>query len=298
MDRFEVAKALREIGVLLEASGGNPFKARAYDRGARALEALNADLGTLVDEDRLTEIPGIGAALAAAIRELHHTGRSEQLERLRQKLPPGVLELRELPGLTVARMAALHQALGITGLAELKAAAEAGRVRGVKGFGPKTEEKLLLAIRQLETRGDEVLLHTATQEGERLLAHVCASPAVARADLAGPARRACETVDRLAVAIETTDPEAVIEHVVRYPPVVTAVAATLAGCAARIAAGLRIEAETAPADGYAALLHELTGSATHRARLAERAQALGLQLDRGGLRQAGDGHPRLPVESE
>jgi DNA polymerase (family X) len=298
MDRFEVAKALREIGVLLEASGGNPFKARAYDRGARALEALNADLGTLVDEDRLTEIPGIGAALAAAIRELHHTGRSEQLERLRQKLPPGVLELRELPGLTVARMAALHQALGITSLAELKSAAEAGRVRGVKGFGPKTEEKLLAAIRQLETRGDEVLLHTATREGERLLAHVRASPAVARADLAGPVLRGCETVDRLVVAVEAADPEAAIEHVLRYPPIITVVERTLTGCAARLAGGLRLEAETAPAEGYVALLHELTGSEGHRARLAERARGLGLRLDRSGLLPAGPGQPRLAVETE
>src|SRR5512145_1464023 len=101
MDRLAIARQLREIGLLLELQGGNPFKARAYERGSRALETLAADLGPLVDQDRLTEIPGIGRALAGTIRELHRTGRSERLERLRAALPPGVLELRQVPGLTV-----------------------------------------------------------------------------------------------------------------------------------------------------------------------------------------------------
>src|SRR5687768_4221410 len=133
MDRFAIAALLREIEALLELQGGNPFKARAYERGARALEAFNGDLAALVEERRLTTLSGVGAALAATIAEIHETGRSEQLDRLRRQLPPGVLELSQVPHLTIPRIRALHQALGVSNVTELKAAAEAGRVRGVKG---------------------------------------------------------------------------------------------------------------------------------------------------------------------
>jgi DNA polymerase (family X) len=297
MDRFEIAKALREIGLLIETQGGLPFRARAYARGARALESINADLGTLIDEGRLTEIPGIGPALASTISELHHTGRSEQLERLRRELPPGAHELAQVPGLTLPRIAALHQALGITSVADLKAALEAGRVREVKGFGPRLEEKLLAGIERMQTRGEEVLLHVALGEGERLLEHVRAAPGVTAADLAGPARRRCETVDRLVVTLATADPAGAIDHVLHYPPLITTVDRTLTGAAARLAGGLRVEAEAAPPRDYAALLHERTGSEAHRAHLARLAAEKGLALDRRGLTHLGTGR-RLPVKAE
>ncbi|HEX6740089.1 MAG TPA: PHP domain-containing protein, partial [Vicinamibacteria bacterium] len=194
-------------------------------------------------------------------------------------------------------MAALHQALGIGSLAELRAACEAGRVRGVKGFGPRTEEKLLEGLKQLETRGQEVLLHVALRAGEPLLAHVRAGAAITQAELAGPARRRCETVDRLVVAVGTADPAAALEHVLRYPPLITTLEHTLTDAAALMADGLRVEVAAAPADDYPALLHDLTGSAGHRARLAELAAARGLALDRRGLSEV-ETQRRLVVESE
>jgi DNA polymerase (family 10) len=297
MDRFAVARMLREIGLLLEVQGGNPFKARAYERGARALEALAGDLERLVAEDRLTEIPGIGDALAATIRELHRSGRSASLERLRGQLPPGVLELIQVPGLSVPRIAALHEALGIATVDDLRAACEAGRVRGVRGFGARTEGKILAGIRQLATRGEEVLLHRAMAEGERLLAYVRAAPGVAEADLAGALRRRTETVDRLVVTIGTSDPASALDHVARYPPASGARSRTPTGVSFRLADGLLVQAETAPPAGFPALLHDLTGSAAHRARLAERAGHLGLVLDRRGISR-GTGHRRLGVETE
>ncbi len=121
-DKLAIASALREMGQLLEVKGENPFKVRAYETGARALEGLSEDLGKLVAEERLTEIPGIGEALAKKIAELHRTGRLEALERLRAELPPGVLELLRVPDLGPRKIAALHAALGISTIAELEAA--------------------------------------------------------------------------------------------------------------------------------------------------------------------------------
>jgi DNA polymerase (family 10) len=283
MDRFAVAAVLREIGALLELQGGNPFKARAYERGARALEAFTGDIETLVSERRLTSLPGVGTALAGTIAEVQGTGRSEQLDRLRRQLPPGILELSQVPHLTLPRIRALHEALGVSTVAELKTAAEAGRVRGVKGFGPKTEEKVLAGIRAFETRGEAVLLHRADREGEALLSYARAIPGVQQADLAGAWRRRTEVVDRLVVTVATADPATAVERFARYPQAVAVIERDLTGGAARLADGLIAELQTSPPAAYAGLLHEMTGSEAHRARLARRARELGLELDRRGL---------------
>src|SRR5262249_40281877 len=152
----------------------NPYKVRAYERGARAVEALSEDLDGLVQDGRLTTVPGIGAALASTISELVRTGTSAQLERLRQRLPPGVIELGQV--LSLSKIGALHRALGIATLADLEAAARAGRIRDVKGFGPRTEQKILADLERLHQRGEETLLHEATREGDALLTHLRASP--------------------------------------------------------------------------------------------------------------------------
>jgi DNA polymerase (family X) len=297
MDRLTIARALREIGLLLELQGGNPFKARAYERGARALEALGADLEPLVAQGRLTELPGVGSALAATIRELHLTGKSEQLDKLRDALPPGVLELSQVPGLSVPRIAALHQALGIASVEELRSALEAGRVQSVPGFGAKTEAKYLAALKQRETHAEQMLLHRATLEGHALLAHVQSGAGVMHAALAGALRRRAETVDRLVVAVSSDDPARALTHTAAYPPALQPVARTDERVTFRIARGLLVEAEAVAPSAFPALLHALTGAEGHRARLAARAREFGFTLDRAGLARAKGGR-WLPIKSE
>jgi DNA polymerase (family 10) len=297
MERLAIARLLREIGLLLELQGENPFKARAYERGARALEALVGDLALLVAQNRLTDIPGIGRALAGTITELHRTGRSEQLERLRAALPPGVLELSQVPGLSVPRIAALHQALGIASLEDLRAALTSGRVRAVRGFGEKTETKLLAGLRQLEERGEQTLLHRALAEGDELLTHVRSDAGVAEAELAGALRRREETVDRLVVVVSADEPARAVDHAARYPPALGPLTRTESAAAFRTASGLRVEVEAAEPAAFPALLHALTGSDAHRVRLAERALGMGLALDRRGFTGTRDGR-RRPVGTE
>jgi DNA polymerase (family 10) len=295
MDRFAVASALREMGRLLEARGESAFRVRAYERGARAVEGV-ADLGRLVDEDRLREVPGIGPVLASAIAELHRTGRSERLERLRAQLPPGVLELSLVPGMTRRRIAALHQALGVRGLEDLKAACEAGRVRTVKGFGPRTEEKILEGIRGLATREERVLLHQAQREAEGLLRHLGSGPAVSRADAAGALRRCEETVTEIPLVAASRDPARTIEHFLTYPLLATVLERGLDHCAARLPDGLRVELTVTPRAAYATALHRLTGSRAHLERLDALARTAGLALSDAGLRR--NGRRPAPITEE
>ena len=131
LDKFAIAAALKEISSLLELKGGvNRFKARAYQTGARAVVAIAGDIGRALSEGRITSVPGIGNALASQIRQLHLTGTSSVLDKLKQEFPPGIIELSRLPGLNTKKIATLHETLGITSIAELQAAAAAGRCPG------------------------------------------------------------------------------------------------------------------------------------------------------------------------
>src|SRR5688500_4320468 len=148
LDKYAISAALQEIAALLELKGGKDrFKARAYQTGARVVAGMSEDIGEVILANRLTSMRGIGDALASQIEQLYLTAESSVLRGLKKDFPPGIIELSSVPGLSISKVQTLHEELGITSVAELKAAAEAGKIRGIKGFGKKTEEKLLEAIR-------------------------------------------------------------------------------------------------------------------------------------------------------
>ncbi|HEY1371801.1 MAG TPA: PHP domain-containing protein [Candidatus Binatia bacterium] len=274
-DRFFIAGQLREIGRFLDVKGENRFKARAYERAARALETLDADLDLLVLNRRLTEIPGIGSALAAVIDELYRTGKSSLLEELREQLPPGAVEMNLVPGLSLKKIAALHAALGVASVADLKAAGEKGLIRNVKGFGPKGEAKILAAIDKLESGGGRLLLDHATDEAERLLRHVRAT---AKADVAGALRRRKESVARIQIVAAGAKPDKLIDDFLRYPAIVHSERID-DSCRARLAGGGMVELHAVQEADYAVSLLRHTGSKRHYTRLEEIARAKKVDLN-------------------
>src|SRR5687768_6197994 len=292
-DKFEVARALREIALLLEVDGANPFKIRAYERGARAVEVLREDVTVLARDGRLKEVPGIGAALASTITEIATTGRSEQLEEMKARLPSGVLALS--PVLSLPRIKAVHEALGVTTLEELKAAAEEGRLRTVPGFGEKTEAKVLEAIKGLSERAPETLLYEATREADSVLEHLRASPLVEQAEVGGDLRRRRETVTRIEMVVASKKPAAALEHAVGFGLVTNVLEKSAAAATIHIAAGITMGIEVVAPARFAAAWHRSTGSPGHRAKLAVVAEARGLKLDDDGLVKNGR---RVPLASE
>jgi DNA polymerase (family X) len=297
LDKPAVARALREMGLLLELKGENPFKVRAYETGARALEESAEDLGRLVAEKRLREIRGIGEALAQKIADLHLTGTTALLDKLHAELPSGILELARIPDLGPKKIAALHASLGVSSVAELKAACAAGRVRELKGFGERTEQKILEGIRRLESREKRALLSDALEAGEALLAHVRASPAAARADLAGSLRRWKETVGDVDVVAASDRPEELSAHVRAYPRVEEVLASGDTKTTVRLAGGLQADFRVVPPGDYATLLHHLSGSKAHHVRLRGLARDRGLTLSEWGLARVDDGS-KLAVAEE
>lgn len=137
-----VARALREVAFFLQLKGENPFKIRAYETAAARFEELPQDaLDRLLAEGRLTNLPGVGEAIATKVAALAQTGALPLLEELRRAFPAGLLEVARVPDLGPKRIAALHRELGVGSLAELRRACEDGRVRALAGFGEKTEAK-------------------------------------------------------------------------------------------------------------------------------------------------------------
>jgi DNA polymerase (family 10) len=222
--------------------------------------------------------------LAAQIAELHLTGRSAMLERLRTELPPGILDLIQVPNLSVERIAALHRALGIRSVAELKVAAESGRVREVKGFGEKMEKKILDGIAAVEARGQTLLLHEALRASEGLQAWLGASRHARRVDVAGETRRRSETVDQIELAVASRDGEAIVDHFLRMPQVAAVVQRESDRCRVRLADGVHAYLEVVPAADYVPTLVRLTGSSAHYEKLKARAEANGLVLSGRALK--------------
>ena len=289
MNRLAIARALSETADLLALTAHEPFRARAYERGARVLERLSdPDFDRLVAEGRLTTLAGIGTGLAAVIADLARGGRSETLEKVRGALPAGAHELGRIPNLGLRKIQALHAALGVETVEALRAACEAGRVRTVKGFGEKTERRILESIRALDTSAKEttapsrVLLPHALEVAERVLAHLRAIPGVTAAEVAGDLRRWTETVDRLVVVLASRKPDAALDGALSSPLLVSR--GTRDGLTARatLVTGLPIELRVTTPDHWAAALLSATGSDAHLRALEPLARERAVDLERAG----------------
>ncbi|MET0849664.1 MAG: helix-hairpin-helix domain-containing protein, partial [Candidatus Rokuibacteriota bacterium] len=291
-----MARALREIGQLLAASGGEAPRVRAYARGARAIEALAGDLDEMVRGARLTTIPGIGRGLAAVITELHRTGRSGFLEDLRGSLPRGVLELRQVPGLGLAKIRALSEA-GIDSVATLRAAAEAGTLARVPGFGDRAARNLLAALAEPRPASRGLRLDEAHRAAEHVTAYAASLPGVERVETAGALRRAVELVDGIEVVASARAAAPVIDAFVRFPPVTGVVDRSPDGCRVRLADGVDLSLHVVPPPAFVVAVHRRTGSARHLARLEHIAETRGLVLEPLALRRAGS-DIALPVDAE
>lgn len=202
-----VARLLRELGQRVALSGDNPFRSRAYLRAADILAALPVPLEEVIAEGALTGLPGVGDTIADIITKLHAAGSHPSLERLRQEMPAGVLELFNVPGLRPEQIMKLHRELGIASLAELESAASEGLIGSNKKLGPALQRKVLQNLGLARTEGLALHLHRAAallEHAQRSLK--TAHPEFRRIEVAGDFRRGCELVTDLALVAEADRP--------------------------------------------------------------------------------------------
>ena len=272
LDRFGVAAALQEIAQLMDLKGGQyRFKAKAYNAGARAIQAV-ADLDRLVKEDRLTTLPRIGDALASQIKQLYLTGESSVLNGLRKEFPAGVIELSTVAGLSVEKIKQLDEA-GISSVAQLKAAAETGRLESLKGFGPKTAQRLLAQISTpVQKPKRRLYLHHAWNTADQVIEYLKAIDGLVDVSVAGSLRRWEETVGVIDIVASAKDPSAVIEIFLKFPLVLSSHIEDANTCVAQFADGAQVWLTVVSPKEFALTLFVKTGSQSHIEKVKDYAE--------------------------
>jgi DNA polymerase (family X) len=275
MEPTTIAAQLREIAVYFDLDGDR-HRAIAYDKAARSIEAAKG-LHRLLDEGRLEELPGIGPSIARVVGDLARRGSSTVLEKLRAKWPAVIVELAQLPSIGVQKARVIHQALAPKDLDAVAAAARAGLIKELKGFGALSEQKILKSIEERRTRGTREI-HIDAEERANPLAHFLrAHESATRVEVAGQVRRWCEIVDHLSFAIETSRRDEVIERLASYG-LVTSLDRSSEVVTARLADGMRCEFHFATRAHFGWALLCATGSPEHIELLRARAEARGVVL--------------------
>ncbi|MGZ4174336.1 MAG: DNA polymerase/3'-5' exonuclease PolX [Solirubrobacteraceae bacterium] len=281
----EIAEALDELGDLYELDGAIIHRVVAYRNAAKAVRDAPVSVAAMARPSRATELPGIGQTIQEKVLALADDGTIPAAVKLRAKFPSGLVDMTHLPGLGPKRARRLYDELGIDSLDALRAAAEAGRIRALKGFGPKAEEALLGALRTA-TPGDpqrRVVLDRALAVGEQLVAALRAHPAAEKVQIAGSARRMTDSVKDLDVIATATDPMALAQAAAGLELVEAAQNPGESGVRLKMHSGLKVDLRIVAPDQFGNLLQHFTGSKEHNMALRDAAVRRGLHVSEYGV---------------
>ncbi|WP_399096474.1 DNA polymerase/3'-5' exonuclease PolX [Streptomyces sp. BBFR2] len=284
----EVAALLQEYADLVLITGGDAFKARAYEKAARAIGGYHADVSAL-DGKGLREIPNVGRSIADKVLEYLRTGRMPAVEDARAKVPPGVRRLTAIPTLGPKKAMTLYEELHISSVPELLDAIHEERLRDRKGFGPKTEENILHGIGLLQAAGDRVPVNVAMDVAEEIVGELSALPGCEHCAYAGSLRRMRETIGDVDILVAAAVSEPFMDAFTRLPGTAEVIARGPKKTSVRTTKGLRIDLRVVPPDSWGAGLQYFTGSKAHNIRTRERAVHHKLKLSEYGLFHAKSG---------
>jgi DNA polymerase (family 10) len=283
MDKEQVAEILAEIGTLLELKGENPFKTRAYANAARTIESLSEPLTKIVAENRLGEIKGVGEALTKKITEFVTTGKLKYYDELKASIPPGLIEMLEIPGLGPKKIQALNQKLGVDSVEKLEAACNAGKVAELDGFGEKTQSNLQEGIERRRTYASKHLLSEALRAAEPLLDGLRGHPDVIRCGAAGSLRRVKEVIGDIDLLASSKKPAEVIGGFVAQPGIIKVTAKGETKASVILDGGIQCDLRVVSDKEFPFALAYFTGSKEHNIVMRQRAIQRGLRLNEYGL---------------
>ncbi|OGO35305.1 MAG: hypothetical protein A2W35_07420 [Chloroflexi bacterium RBG_16_57_11] len=274
----QLADIFTRIADLLEIKGEVIYKILAYRKAADSLNSLDRDVNDVYREGNLTEIPGVGKAIAEKIDELLSTGRLEFLEKLEAEVPPGLVEVLQVPDLGPKKAALFWKQLGITNLAELEAAGRAGKLRSLPGMGEKSEARILAGIEALSRRSDRTPLGKAWPFAQSLLDLLRGVPGVKAVEVAGSLRRMRATVGDIDLLAAASDSKAVMQAFVGHPDVIRVSGQGETKASVEFSHNLRAQLWVHPPERFGTALQYATGSKDHNVRLRELALKRGLSL--------------------
>ena len=283
-----VEAVLVEYADLLSITSDDPFKARAYEKAARAVGGYHADVATM-DLKGILAIPNVGKSIGEKIHEYLTTGQIQALEDLREQIPDGVRQLLSVPGLGPKKAMVVYRELGIASVDELLDAVQDHRLAELRGFGEKTEENVRRGIRQVRESGGRVLISLAMDLAEELLAELEPMREVLRASYAGSLRRMAESIGDIDLLVASEDPAPVMERFTTLPVVDRVLAHGETKSSVTTSKGLQVDLRVIAPDVWGAALIYFTGSKAHNIRIREMAVRKGLKLSEYGLFEAASG---------
>ncbi|MBM9508941.1 DNA polymerase/3'-5' exonuclease PolX [Actinacidiphila acididurans] len=278
----EVEAVLQEYADLIAITRGDAFKARAYEKAARAVGGYAQDVSRLTPEE-LRGIPGVGKSIAEKVAEYLRTGSVEVVEERRAMIPAGVRELITIPTLGPKKAMTLYEDLHISSVEELANAIESERLRGLKGFGPKTEENILHGIALLQQAGDRIDVHTAMTVAEEVVAGLSSIRGCESCTFAGSLRRMRETIGDIDVLVAARDSAKFMTALTELPATAEVIAHGEKKTSIRTTKGLQVDLRVLPPDSWGAGLQYFTGSKAHNIRTRTMAVRAGLKLSEYGL---------------
>jgi DNA polymerase (family 10) len=278
----QVAALLREYADLVLITGGDAFRARVYEKAARAVDGYSDDVSRLSARE-LRLIPGVGKSIADKISEAAATGTIRALDTLRAQIPPGVRELTRIPGLGPARAVTLYRELSVSSVAQLTEAIAAGRLRDLRGFGPKSEERIRHGIAIMATAGQRVHLNVAMETATEIVEAISAVPGCVRCGYAGSLRRMRETIGDIDILAAADASGPLMQELTSLPVTREVIARGGTKTSIRTTAGLQVDLRVVPPDCWGAALQYFTGSQAHNVRVREIAVRKKLKLSEYGL---------------
>jgi len=282
MKNFEIVKVLYEIAELLEMKQVQ-FKPQAYRKAAQNIENLSEDIEDVYKKGNLEDIPGIGESIAFKIKELIETNHLEYLEELRKEFPTGLLELLKVEGIGPKIAMQLSKELGITNISELESAAREGKIRTIKGFGPKKEENILHAIEFFKTSQDRFLLVDIIPIAYDIEQYMKKLKFVSKIDIAGSIRRKKETIGDIDMLVVTKQAENAIKHFVQYPKISQILSQGEIRSTIVVNNGIQMDLRIIDPESYGAGLLYFTGAKEHNIELRDLARKKNWKLNEYGL---------------
>lgn len=285
MRNEQIAEAFEQMADLLEFRGANPFRVRAYRKGARHIRELSEPLSAIHEAGQppLTEIEGVGKDLAEKITVLIEQGELPQLQELKEAIPASVLQLLRVPGLGPRKAAAIYEQLGISNLDALQAACETGEIRGLKGFGEKTEQAILAGIRVAATADHRIRWAEADAIAAAIREHLAGVAGIKQLEMAGSYRRGKESVGDLDVLVVSTEPQAVMQKLGEFPGLAETIVQGGTKMSIRLDSGLQVDLRVVAEESFGAAWQYFTGSKDHNVVLRGLAKQRGLKINEYGV---------------
>jgi DNA polymerase (family X) len=283
----EIAAAFDELADLYELDGAVQYRVIAYRTAAKTARDSSVSVMQLARDGKVTQLPGIGKTLEEKLLAMDETGDIPASVKLRAKFPPGLLEVMRLPGFGPRRARRLYDELGVDSLAALREAAEAGRVRDLRGFGQKGEENLLRVLSEHEADGGgtpaRLLLSKALPIAEQIVATLRAHPAAHRVEVAGSMRRLADTVKDLDIIATSDDPPALARALAELEVVESVSQSGDVGARVMTHAGLKVDLKVVEPDQFGNVLQHFTGSKAHNVAMRETVVRRGLHVSEYGV---------------